>query len=73
MQLKTVGKLLRPFPYEPLNTELIIGLYFDSRIVVRSIRTYISTCFMVNLFELDLVDSVLDLLFCLLKPEMFIE
>ena len=28
---------------------------------------------MVNLFELDLVDSVLDLLFCLLKPEMFIE
>ena len=37
MQLKTVGKLLRPFPYEPLNIELIIGLYFDSRIVVRRI------------------------------------
>ena len=31
MQLKTVGKLLRPFPYEPSNIELILSLYFDSR------------------------------------------
>ena len=67
---KTVRKFsdlcsVRPFPYELLNIELIVACILILENLTRcaqDIRTYIWTYFIVNLLELDFVDSALDLL-----------